>query len=69
MLRAEKAAMPARAMAIIACVARLPAAKAAVMSSKIGTGRPGCGTQNIRYMKKVTVIPPAPRAARKWSGE
>ena len=45
MLRAENAAMPARAMAIIACVARLPAAKAAVMSSKIGTGRPGWGIQ------------------------
>ena len=40
-------------------------AKAAMMSSKVGTGLPGCGTQNIRYMKKVTARPPAPTEARK----
>jgi len=47
------------------CKAGVPVENAAEISSNTGTGRPLCGTQNIRYMKNVTDTPPAPSEARK----
>ena len=61
--------MPAQAPAIIVLVKTPPERNAAMMSSKTGTVASGCGTQNISQRKKVTTRPPAPRAARKWSGD
>ena len=39
------------------------------MYSKVAIGVVGCGTKNIRYIKKDTLSPPAPRAPKKQVGE